>query len=128
MSAETAADVWRLLSIVGRGLPRTGHQSNARLLLWLMARFPGINAERLGRVMQLKPAGVWRLQGQLVRSGLLSRELRLTARGRTEALKLGSAEERVGLGVLGRLPRAKLDGARSVLMAVSLALAGANER
>ena len=112
-----------------RTLGVTGPQ---RLVLRIVARFPGIPAGDLARLLHVHPSTLTGILARLERAGLLRRRvdardrrrslLMLTVQGRRfDVANAGTIEAAVARALNGMTP-AQLEGARAALQALALAL------
>lgn len=104
-----------------------------RLVIRIVSRFPGITAGQIAELLHVHPSTLTGVLKRLERQGLVRRRrdvrdrrrviLGITERGRrVEAVGTGTVEESVAK-VIARIPRARLDGARAVLIELAAALA-----
>ncbi len=133
-------ELWALdhaLQKLSKRMERTsGVSGPQRLALRLVARFPGLPAGRLARLLHLHPSTVSGLVKRLADRGLILRSsdgpdrrralLRVTPAG-IELLSLSHPTiESALLSALGRVPPRQVDAALKVMASVSMSLAAAS--
>lgn len=111
---------------------RLGITGPQRLVLKVVAQFPGISAREVAHIVRLHPSTITGILQRLAKKGLLlrgpdpvdTRRIRLrvqpAARRYTQSAK-GTVEFAVERG-LKRLPRGTVDAARTVLTAIAASL------
>jgi MarR family transcriptional regulator, organic hydroperoxide resistance regulator len=103
-----------------------------RLVIRIVARFPGIPAGQIAQLLQVHPSTLTGILKRLERQGLIRRRtdpkdrrrafLGITEKGkRIDAVRSGTVEAAVER-VIARTPRAKLETASEILVAVASAL------
>lgn len=132
-------ELWALdhaLQRLSKRMERTiGVSGPQRLALRLVARFPGLPAGRLARLLHLHPSTVSGLVRRLAERGLIVRssdgsdrrraQLRVTPSG-IELLSFSHPTiESALLAALGRVPPRQIEAALKVMASVSLGLAAA---
>jgi len=135
-------ELWALdhaLQKLSKRMERTiGVSGPQRLALRLVARFPGLPAGRLARLLHLHPSTVSGLVKRLADRGLIVRSsdgpdrrrapLRVTPAG-IELLSLPHPTiESALLSALGRVPPRQVDAALKVMASVSMSLAAAQRQ
>jgi len=136
---EFLRELWALdhaLQKLSKRMERTiGVSGPQRLALRLVARFPGLPAGRLARLLHLHPSTVSGLVKRLSDRGLISRssdgpdrrraQLRVTPAG-IERLSVSEPTiESAVLSALARVPPRQIDAALKVMASVSVSLAAA---
>jgi MarR family transcriptional regulator, organic hydroperoxide resistance regulator len=130
----------RLLWAVDHGLQSTSKRMASemlvtgpqRLVIRIVARFPGISAGRLAEVLHVHPSTLTGVLDRLKRRGILERRrdprdgrralFRLTPKGRElDSLRLGTVEMAVRR-TLTRAPREQILAAKEVLRALGVEL------
>jgi DNA-binding MarR family transcriptional regulator len=105
-----------------------------RLVIRIVARFPGIPAGQIARLLHVHPSTLTGILKRLERQGLIRRRpdpkdrrrafLGITEEGkRIDATGAGTVEAAVEQ-VISRAPRAKLESAREILVELAAALGG----
>lgn len=103
-----------------------------RLVIRIVARFPGITAGQIAELLHVHPSTLTGILKRLQAKGLLRRRsdsrdrrravLGITEKGRRiESASSGTVEESVAR-VISRTPRARLDHAREILIELAAAL------
>lgn len=137
-----ALDFMRLIWALDHGLQTTskrmkramGVTGPQRLVIRIVARFPGISAGQVAQLLHVHPSTLTGVLQRLEHQRLLSRQrdpsdgrrafLGITEKGkRIQATGAGTVEAAVEK-VLARTPRAKLESARQILMDLASALGG----
>jgi MarR family transcriptional regulator, organic hydroperoxide resistance regulator len=132
-------ELWALdhaLQKLSKRMERTiGVSGPQRLALRLVARFPGLPAGRLARLLHLHPSTVSGLVKRLAERGLILRssegpdrrraQLRVTPAGIELLSSSHPTIESAVLSALGRVPPRKVDAALKVMASVSMSLAAA---
>ncbi|AKJ07641.1 DNA-binding MarR family transcriptional regulator [Archangium gephyra] len=134
----------RLLWAVDHGLQSTSKRMEStlgltgpqRLVLRLVGRFPGITAGRLAQIMHVHPSTLTGVLKRMEKRGLLERKsdpldgrkalFALTEAGRVLDVPSEGTVENAVQRAISRLPRARLENAQEVLMALAQEL-GAGE-
>jgi DNA-binding MarR family transcriptional regulator len=134
----------RLLWAVDHGLQSTSKRMEStlgltgpqRLVLRLVGRFPGITAGRLAQIMHVHPSTLTGVLKRMEKRGLLERKsdpldgrkalFALTEAGRTLDVPSEGTVENAVQRAIARMPRARLQNAQEVLMALAQEL-GAGE-
>ncbi|HEX5754417.1 MAG TPA: MarR family transcriptional regulator [Archangium sp.] len=134
----------RLLWAVDHGLQSTSKRMEAtlgltgpqRLVLRLVGRFPGITAGRLAQIMHVHPSTLTGVLKRMEKRGLLERKsdpldgrkalFALTDAGRALDVPSEGTVESAVQRAISRVPRARLQNAQEVLMALAQEL-GAGE-
>lgn len=131
----------RLIWAVDHALQKTSKRMRSsigvtgaqRLVVRIVGRFPGIPAGQVAELLHVHPSTLTGILKRLEHQGLIRRRpdpkdrrralLGITKKGRRiDAAGAGTVEEAVER-VISRTPRAKLDGARQILMDLASALA-----
>jgi DNA-binding MarR family transcriptional regulator len=117
----------RMRSAIGVTAPQ-------RLVIRLVARFPGIPAGQIARLLHVHPSTLTGILQRLERQGLVRRRpdpkdrrralLGITEKGRRIELAGENTVEAAVRRVIARTPRATLQRARQVLAALAAALGG----
>lgn len=132
-------ELWALdhaLQRLSKRMERTlGVSGPQRLALRLVARFPGLPAGRLARLLHLHPSTVSGLVKRLHDRGLITRssdgpdrrrsQLRITPAGIELLSRPQATIESAVLSALGSVPRRRIETALRVLASVSMSLATA---
>jgi MarR family transcriptional regulator, organic hydroperoxide resistance regulator len=103
-----------------------------RLVIRIVARFPGLPAGQIAQLLHVDPSTLTGILKRLERQGLIRRRpdpkdrrrafLGITKKGRRiDTAGAGTVEAAVE-GVISRAPRAKLESAREILMDLASAL------
>lgn len=135
-------ELWALdhaLQRLSKRMERTiGVSGPQRLALRLVARFPGLPAGRLARLLHLHPSTVSGLVKRLAERGLIARssdgpdrrrtQLRITPAGIELLSSPQPTIESAVLSALGTLPPRRIETALKVLASVSMSLASAPGR
>jgi MarR family transcriptional regulator, organic hydroperoxide resistance regulator len=134
----------RLLWAVDHGLQSTSKRMEStlgltgpqRLVLRLVGRFPGITAGRLAHIMHVHPSTLTGVLKRMEKRGLLERKsdpldgrkalFALTEAGRVLDIPSEGTVENAVQRAISRMPRARLENAQEVLMALAQEL-GAGE-
>jgi len=133
-------DFMRLIWALDHALQKTSKRMKSaigvtgpqRLVVRIVARFPGIPAGQIAQLLHVHPSTLTGILKRLERQGLIRRRpdpkdrrrafLGITAKGRRiDAAGAGTVEAAVERVISGT-PRAKLDGAREILMDLATAL------
>jgi DNA-binding MarR family transcriptional regulator len=132
----------RLLWGIEHGLQRTSKRMEAnigitgpqRLVLKLVAQFPGLSARELADLVQLHPSTITGILQRLERKGLLTREtdprdgrrvrLRVQPQARLFTSRTKGTVEEAVARVLDRMPRRQILHAQQVLRAIATSLDG----
>ena len=133
-------DFMRLIWAVDHALQMTSKRMKSaigvtgpqRLVIRIVARFPGIPAGQIAELLHVHPSTLTGILKRLERQGLIRRRpdprdrrrafLGITKKGRRiDAAGAGTVEAAVER-VISRAPRAKLEGAREILMDLAAAL------
>jgi len=133
-------DFMRLMWAVDHALQKSSRRMKAaigvtgpqRLVIRIVARFPGIPAGQIAQLLHLHPSTLTGILKRLEPQGLIRRRpdprdhrrafLGITAKGRrVDAAGVGTVEAAVDR-VISRTQRAKLNGAREILMDLAAAL------
>jgi DNA-binding MarR family transcriptional regulator len=139
-SLDPVLDFMRLLWSIEHGLQSTSKRMEAglgitgpqRLVLKIVAQFPGIGASELAHVVRLHPSTITGVVQRLVEKRLLVRDrdpedtrrvrLRVVRHARRYTRKSRGTVEAAVEGALRRAPAAHVRHARKVLLAVANAL------
>ena len=130
-------ELWALdhaLQRLSKHMERTiGVSGPQRLALRLVARFPGLPAGRLARLLHLHPSTVSGLVSRLADRGLIARSsngpdrrrvlLRITPAGMELLSRPATTIESAVLSALGNVPPRQIETALKVLASVSMSLA-----
>ena len=133
-------DFMRLIWALDHALQKTAKRMKSaigvtgpqRLVIRIVARFPGIPAGHIAQLLHLHPSTLTGILKRLERQGFIRRRpdpkdrrrafLGITEKGRRiDAGGVGTVEAAVKR-VISRTPRAKLEGAREILMDLATAL------
>jgi MarR family transcriptional regulator, organic hydroperoxide resistance regulator len=133
-------DFMRLIWALDHALQKTSKRMRSaigvtgpqRLVVRIVARFPGIPAGQIAQLLHVHPSTLSGILKRLEQQGLVRRRpdpkdrrrafLGVTEKGRRiDAAEVGTVEAAVE-HVMSRAPRAKLDGAREVLTDLAAAL------
>jgi DNA-binding MarR family transcriptional regulator len=133
-------DFMRLIWAIDHALQKTSKRMKStigvtgpqRLVIRIVARFPGIPAGQIARLLHVHPSTVTGILKRLERQGMIRRRtdpkdrrrafLGVTEKGRrVDAAGSGTVEAAVQR-VIARVPRAKLEIAREIMMALAAAL------
>ena len=133
-------DFMRLIWALDHALQKTSKRMRSaigvtgpqRLVVRIVARFPGIPAGQIAQFLHVHPSTLSGILKRLEQQGLVRRRpdpkdrrrafLGITEKGRRiDAAEVGTVEAAVER-VMSRAPRAKLDGAREVLTDLAAAL------
>jgi len=133
-------DFMRLIWAVDHALQKTSRRMKSaigvtgpqRLVIRIVARFPGIPAGHIARLLHVHPSTLTGILKRLERQGLIRRRpdpkdrrrafLGITEKGRRiDAAGAGTVEAAVER-VISRAPRAKLEGAGEILIDLAAAL------
>jgi MarR family transcriptional regulator, organic hydroperoxide resistance regulator len=134
-------DFMRLIWAIDHALQKTSKRMKStigvtgpqRLVIRIVARFPGIPAGQIARLLHVHPSTLTGILKRLERKGMIRRRtdpkdgrrafLGVTEKGRrVDAARSGTVEAAVQK-MISRAPRAKLEIAREILMALAAALA-----
>lgn len=133
-------DFMRLIWAVDHALQKTSKRMKSaigvtgpqRLVVRIVARFPGLPAGQIAQLLHVHPSTLTGILKRLERQGLIRRRpdpkdrrrafLGITEKGRRiDAAATGTVEAAVER-VISRTPRAKLESAREILIALAAAL------
>lgn len=135
-------DFMRLIWAVDHALQKTSKRMKTtigvtgpqRLVIRIVARFPGISAGQIARLLHVHPSTLTGILKRLERQGLIRRRedrkdrrravLWITTKGKRINVAAAGTVEAAVKRALSRMSRAKLDSAREVLLDLAASLGG----
>jgi len=126
-------DFLRMIWAVDHSLQKTSKRMKSaigvtgpqRLVIRIVARFPGIPAGQIAQLLHVHPSTLTGILKRLERQGLIRRRpafLGVTENGRRIDVAGAGTVEAAAKRVLSRTPRAKIESTKEILMAFAAAL------